>query len=166
MYDHAHRKKKHLNMALLRNMRLLFVILVMYACEGGHSNTTASKSSGSTIGDKKEAKVDGKTVYNKHCMECHQENGEGIPNIYPTLKNAEWVGADKDHLIEILINGMTKQIVVNGIEYEDEMPKADYLTNKEIAAVLNYIRTHFAGINAPITDVDVARTRIRLKSKK
>lgn len=99
-------------------------------------------------------------------MECHQENGDGIPNIYPTLKNAEWVGADKDHLVEILINGMTKQIVVNGIKYEDEMPKADYLTNKEIAAVLTYIRINFAGINDPITDVDVARTRIRLKSKK
>jgi mono/diheme cytochrome c family protein len=99
-------------------------------------------------------------------MECHQENGEGVPNIYPTLKNAEWVGSSKDHLIEIIINGMTKEIVVNGIAYEDEMPKADYLTNKEIAAVLTYIRTNFAKIKDPITEVDVARTRIRLKSKK
>jgi mono/diheme cytochrome c family protein len=99
-------------------------------------------------------------------MECHQENGEGVPNIYPTLQNAEWVGADKDHLIEIIINGMTKAIVVDGIAYEDEMPKADYLTNKEIAAVLTYIRTSFAKVNDPISEVDVARTRIRLKSKK
>ena len=74
--------------------------------------------------------------------------------------------ADKDHLIEIIINGMTKQIVVNGIAYEDEMPKADYLTNKEIAAVLTYIRTNFADIQDPISEVDVAKTRIRLKSKK
>ena len=110
--------------------------------------------------------MDGITIYKKHCMECHQENGEGVPNIYPTLQNAEWVGADKDHLVEIIINGMTKEIVVNGIKYEDEMPKADYLTNKEIAAVLTYIRTNFAKINDPISEVDVARTRIRLKSKK
>ena len=61
---------------------------------------------------------------------------------------------------------MTKKIVVNDIEYEDEMPKADYLTNKEIAAVLTYIRKNFANISDPINDVDVARTRIRLKSKK
>lgn len=144
---------------------MMCALFVLYGCNGSITNTTESKSSSSSTVNK-EIKVDGKTVYNKHCMECHQENGDGIPNIYPTLKNAEWVGADKDHLVEILINGMTKQIVVNGIKYEDEMPKADYLTNKEIAAVLTYIRINFAGINDPITDVDVARTRIRLKSKK
>jgi mono/diheme cytochrome c family protein len=130
-----------------------------------NNNTPDAKSSSKRPGSK-EVKVDGKLVYKKHCMECHQENGEGVPEIYPTLKNAEWVGADKNHLIEIIINGMTKQIVVNNIVYEDEMPKADYLTNKEIAAVLTYIRTNFAGINDPISEVDVARTRIRLKSKK
>jgi mono/diheme cytochrome c family protein len=55
---------------------------------------------------------------------------------------------------------------LHGIAYEDEMPKADYLTNKEIAAVLTYIRTNFADIKDPISEVDVAKTRIRLKSKK
>lgn len=124
------------------------------------SGTPVNKSTG------KNKAVDGKLVYKKHCMECHQENGEGVPNIYPTLKNAEWVGSDKEHLIEIILNGMTKQIVVNGIAYEDEMPKADYLTNKEIAAVLTYIRTNFADIKSPISEVDVAKTRIRLKSGK
>jgi len=137
----------------------------LFGCNNSNTNTTAAKSA-SKKALPKETKVDGKIVYKKHCMECHQENGEGVPNIYPTLQNAEWVGADKNHLIEIIINGMTKEIVVNGIAYEDEMPKADYLTNKEIAAVLTYIRTNFAKVNDPISEVDVARTRIRLKSKK
>jgi mono/diheme cytochrome c family protein len=142
-------------------------MVLLMACSGGNTNTPAKKSSSKKSTSKKsDAKVDGELVYKKHCMECHQEDGEGVPEIYPTLKNAEWVGADKDHLIEIIINGMTKKIVVNGIEYEDEMPKADYLTNKEIAAVLTYIRKNFANISDPIKDVDVARTRIRLKSKK
>jgi mono/diheme cytochrome c family protein len=137
------------------------------SCSGGNTKAPATKSAAKKSASKKSSvKVDGQLVYKKHCMECHQENGEGVPEIYPTLKNAEWVGAEKDHLIEIIINGMTKKIVVNGIEYEDEMPKADYLTNKEIAAVLTYIRRNFASISDPINDVDVARTRIRLKSKK
>jgi mono/diheme cytochrome c family protein len=149
----------------MRNFLIGLVWIIFIGCNSGNTNTTAGKSAAGKV-PPKETKVNGITVYKKHCMECHQENGEGVPNIYPTLQNAEWVGADKDHLIEIIINGMTKEIVVNGIAYEDEMPKADYLTNKEIAAVLTYIRTSFAKVNDPISEVDVARTRIRLKSKK
>jgi len=151
----------------MKSFWLVLLLVFFMACSGGDTNTPATKSPPKkSAANKSKAKVDGQLVYKKHCMECHQENGEGVPEIYPTLKNAEWVGADKDHLIEIIINGMTKKIVVNGIEYEDEMPKADYLTNKEIAAVLTYIRKNFANMSDPINDVEVARTRIRLKSKK
>ena len=165
MYDHANRKKNYISLQGMRNLWLGLVCIIFFACNSGNNNTPVAKSP-SKKASPKEVKVNGEMVYKKHCMECHQENGEGVPNIYPTLQNAEWVGADKDHLIEIIINGMTKAIVVDGIAYEDEMPKADYLTNKEIAAVLTYIRTSFAKVNDPISEVDVARTRIRLKSKK
>jgi mono/diheme cytochrome c family protein len=116
-------------------MRYIWIFILLIAASNCNTGNSDIPSSTSSPGKEKpkEAKVDGQAIYKKHCMECHQENGEGVPNIYPTLKNAEWVGADKDHLVEIIINGMTKQIVVNGIAYEDEMPKADYLTNKEIA---------------------------------
>ena len=149
----------------MKNLLLFLLMLIFISCSSSNTNTPQTKYSPKKS-PAKEAKTDGKLVYKKHCMECHQENGGGVPEIYPTLKNAEWVGAEKDQLIEIIINGMTKKIEVNGIAYEDEMPKADYLTNKEIAAVLTYIRTNFANIPAPINEVDVARTRIRLKSKK
>lgn len=165
MYDHAHRKKKYLCTLIMRNLGIFLTMVILSACSNDNSNPAVTKSTGGKS-TSKEAKVDGKSIYLKHCMECHQENGEGVPNIYPTLQNAEWVGADKAYLIEILLNGLTKQIVVKGIIYEDEMPKADYLTNKEIAAVLNYIRTNFANQPGSISEVDVAKTRIRLKAKK
>lgn len=165
MHDHANRKKNYISLHSMRIFLIGLMSIILAGCSSGNNNTPAAKSKSKST-SAKEVKVDGMMVYKKHCMECHQENGEGVPNIYPTLKNAEWVGSDKDHLVEIIINGMTKEIVVNGIAYEDEMPKADYLTNKEIAAVLTYIRTNFAKIKDPITEVDVARTRIRLKSKK
>lgn len=165
MYDYAYRKKNYLILHRMRYFLIFFLWVFISACSNNNSNMSSANAPVKKTAAKK-SKTDGKLVYKKHCMECHQEHGEGVPYIYPTLKNAEWVGSDKEHLIEIIINGMTKQIVVNGIAYEDEMPKADYLTNKEIAAVLTYIRTNFAEIREPITEVDVARTRIRLKSKK
>ena len=165
MYDNANRKKNYISLQDMRNFWIGILFIFLLSCNSNNTNAPVAKTSSKKTSTK-ETKIDGRTVYNKHCMECHQENGEGVPNIYPTLQNAEWVGADKDHLIEIIINGMTKAIVVNGIAYEDEMPKADYLTNKEIAAVLTYIRKNFAKVNDPISEVDVARTRIRLKSKK
>jgi mono/diheme cytochrome c family protein len=27
----------------------------------------------------------GASIYEKHCAQCHQANGEGIPNVYPAL---------------------------------------------------------------------------------
>lgn len=99
-------------------------------------------------------------------MECHQENGDGVPDIYPSLNNEDWVGGDKNKLIEIILTGMKDQILVNNTTYQDEMPKADYLTNKEIAAVLTYIRSNFNNNYGPISDLEVARIRIKLKSEK
>ena len=63
--------------------------------------------------------------------------------MYPPLNGNDWVNGDKKRLIELILNGQNRDIEINGEIYNEEMPKANYLTNKEIADVLTYIRRNF-----------------------
>jgi len=91
----------------------------------------------------KQSKPDGgKEIYLKYCMSCHQKDGSGVPNMFPPLKNSDWVIGDKKRIINIVINGLEGEIQVNGETYSQIMPKQNYLTNKQVAQVLSYLRSN------------------------
>src|SRR3954447_13311939 len=48
--------------------------------------------------------VVGKEVFGS-CMQCHQENGMGLPGQYPPLGGSEFVRGDKRRLTAIVLNG-------------------------------------------------------------
>src|SRR5208283_472404 len=77
----------------------------------------------------------GKSIYIKYCMTCHQSDGGSVPQMYPPVKESNWVTGEKNILITILINGKIGEIEVNGEVYDQTMPKFDYLTNEQIANV-------------------------------
>ncbi|MGF1762375.1 cytochrome c oxidase subunit II [Aliivibrio kagoshimensis] len=73
----------------------------------------------------------GKPLYESRCGACHQANGEGIPNVFPGLKDSPIVkGAISDH-IEIVLNGMSGTAM---------QAFANQLTAEELAAVITYER--------------------------
>lgn len=47
----------------------------------------------------------GEAVYKTACAACHQENGEGIPNVFPGLKNSPVATGDINEHINIVLNG-------------------------------------------------------------
>src|ERR1700744_5312893 len=87
--------------------------------------------------------VTGKAIYEKHCQTCHQVDGSGAQNMIPPLIKTDYVIGNKATLIKILLNGSNGEIKVNGDIYAGEMPSKATLTNKEIAAVLTYLRKSF-----------------------
>ena len=143
-------------------LSLIFFIILTWSCTPGKNKNTLPAVKAPA---KKNVAINGELLYMQHCKECHQEDGEGTPEIYPTLVNSDYIKGDKDLLLEILIDGLNKEIIVDGIEYDGEMPKADFLTNKEIAALIQYIRVSFNKKLPAVSDDDVARARIRLRMK-
>lgn len=99
-------------------------------------------------GSKKETKVtnktlaqkidSGKNIYTKTCFACHQANGEGIANAFPPLANSDYLNADVKRAIDIVLNGKTGEITVNGAKYNSIMTKQT-LTDDEVADVLTYV---------------------------
>ncbi len=104
----------------------------------------------------------GKKVYDSVCLACHMANGTGVPGMYPPLVKTEWVTGDKERLIRITLQGLSGEIEVNGITYNNIMPPNSHLSNQEIADVLTYIRQSFGNDADEVTVDEVQRVRADL----
>jgi nitrite reductase (NO-forming) len=83
----------------------------------------------------------GKEVYSVDCSSCHMENGEGVEGTFPPLVKSEYVSGDTKRLINVVLQGQTGEIVVNGKTYNMDMPAQSHLSDEEVADVINYIKT-------------------------
>ncbi|MFC2089388.1 c-type cytochrome [Bacteroidota bacterium] len=138
----------------------LGLLLIVTACSGSGSKekTTTEKIAEPVEQVAKAVETDltshpGFPLYKQHCLPCHQADGNGVPGMYPTLHNTEWVNGDVAELINIVVNGMDGEIEVNGEYYNTVMAPLPHLTDNEVADVLTYVRARF-GTNASEVTVD------------
>ena len=101
----------------------------------------------------------GKKVYQKNCLTCHQVNGGGVPKMNPPLINAAFVKGDKKKLIQWVLLGSVVKVPIDGKYYSNNMPPQATLQDQDIADVLTYIRNNFKNKASPITATDVKNTR-------
>lgn len=80
-----------------------------------------------------ELMVKGEEVYNKVCAACHQPNGEGLPPMFPALKNSP-VAIERDQITKHI------DVVVNGVKGSAMQAFKDQLSELDIAAVITYER--------------------------
>ncbi|MGH9862180.1 MAG: c-type cytochrome [Candidatus Acidiferrales bacterium] len=91
----------------------------------------------------------GARVYQQHCVSCHTAGGEGIPPFVPSLRGAgELLARDPARFLRKTLWGS------GGVhppgKWTRTMPAyADVLSDEEIAAVENYLRTSW-GNAAPV----------------
>lgn len=88
----------------------------------------------------------GKEIYETSCQACHQAGGKGIPGVFPPLAKSDWLMADLNRSIRVVTNGLSGEIVVNGVKYNSVMPVL-HLSDEDVAAVMSYVRQNF-GNNA------------------
>lgn len=103
--------------------------------------------------------VRGKEVYVSNCLNCHLADGSATPDRYPPLAKADYLRKPVDSLIIIVLEGQTGEIVVNGKKYNEEMLPQDYLSDAEIADVLNYVRNSWGNKMAAINPQQVKALR-------
>ncbi len=146
-----------------KNIILLSAFALYVAACGGttQNETTSEETTQETVAQAEEPPKahPGKSVYMTYCMTCHQKNGEGVPGLNPPLANTDWVNGDKTRLINIVLNGLSGEIEVNGEKYNNVMAAHSFLTDTEIANVLSYIRQDFGNSADPITPEEVAAVR-------
>ncbi|TRX49866.1 cytochrome c [Fulvivirga sp. M361] len=101
----------------------------------------------------------GESAYKRACMTCHQSEGQGLPGTYPPLAATDWVTGGKERLIGVVINGIQGEIEVNGTLYNGVMPPMSYLSDKQVADILTYVRNSFGNEASAITKEEVATVR-------
>ena len=103
----------------------------------------------------------GEEVYGANCVTCHMQKGEGMEGAYPPLAKADFITKDKTgkKSIGVVLNGLQEEITVNGKKYNVPMPAQAYLTDQQIADVLNYVRNSWGNKAKALTEEMVKAER-------
>jgi nitrite reductase (NO-forming) len=114
-----------------------------------------------TVLSTEELMARGQQVFSTVCFACHQSNGQGLPNAFPPLAGSDFLMADKDRSIRIVLQGLRGQVTVSGNKYNGIMPKPP-LSDDQVAGVLTYVRSSFGNNGDPVTLADVLRVKREL----
>jgi mono/diheme cytochrome c family protein len=103
----------------------------------------------------------GEEVYTTNCITCHMAKGEGLEGSFPPLAKADYIAKDKTGKASIgaVLNGLSDEITVNGNKYNAIMPAQSYLSDEQIADVLNYVRNSWGNKGKAITPAMVKAER-------
>jgi mono/diheme cytochrome c family protein len=108
----------------------------------------------------KDEKIElGRRLFTSICAACHQPSGQGLPNVFPPLASSDYLNADKNRAIKIVINGHQGEVVVNGRKYNNSMPKFP-LGDEDVANVLTYVYNSFGNSGLEVQPAEVKRLRL------
>ena len=80
--------------------------------------------------------ADGEEIYADFCLQCHMDNGQGVPGSFPPLAKSDYL-KNIDQSIHAIKYGLKGPITVNGKSYNSNMISQG-LDEEEIADVMNY----------------------------
>ncbi len=100
----------------------------------------------------------GKDKYMATCSACHQANGQGIEGAFPPLAKSDYLNADVNRAIDIVLHGKTGEITVNGKKYNSVMT-AQALTDEEVTNVLTYVYNSWGNSKKEVTPEMVQAVR-------
>ncbi|WP_179349111.1 copper-containing nitrite reductase [Winogradskyella pacifica] len=92
----------------------------------------------------------GKQIYMQNCFACHQSEGQGIPNAFPPLAKSDYLNADVDRAIGVVVNGLSGEITVNGNKYNSVMTK-QMISSDDVANVLTYVYNSWGNSKKVVT---------------
>jgi mono/diheme cytochrome c family protein len=99
----------------------------------------------------------GLKLFQGACASCHGWNGEGLQTPYAALRGSRTVNdPDGTNLIQVMLKGAHTTTTLG----KQSMPAfANAYSDVEIAALGNYVLSHFGGKQSAITPADVAKAR-------
>ncbi len=101
----------------------------------------------------------GEALYSGTCSTCHQNNGEGIPNVFPPLAKSDFLNADKTRAIQVVLNGLSGPVKVNNMNYNSVMPPMSQLNDDEVANIVTFALNSWGNKGGRVTAAEVAKVR-------
>jgi mono/diheme cytochrome c family protein len=110
----------------------------------------------------------GRDHYAVSCGACHQADGEGLPNMAPTLANSDWVTGDSKRLIGVAVHGLMGPIKINGKQVDGippVMPPHGFMKDEQLASILTYVRNAWGNRSPSISTEDILSYRMTEASR-
>ena len=82
--------------------------------------------------------IAGELLYSKHCANCHGSQGQGLKNLYPPLSKSDYL-QNFNQTLCVIKNGAKGKMIVNGVVYDQIMPKNKQLYDLDIAQIATYM---------------------------
>lgn len=83
--------------------------------------------------------VEGRQLYILHCSNCHQISGEGVGKLFPPIKSSDYLNKNFEQVICLMQNGISGEMMVNGVNYNQPMPGISELNALEVAEIATFI---------------------------
>ena len=102
----------------------------------------------------------GAKLYRQHCMDCHGEQGEGVPGIYPALAGSRAVTLRTPaNLVHVVLEGGFPPSTAGNPRPFGMPPFATVLSDIEVAQLLSHLRGSWGNHAAPVSAREVAQFR-------
>ena len=117
---------------------------------------SAARSGALTVEEQVKA---GQALFAGTCSTCHQANGAGLAGVFPPLAKSDYLAANPKRAIDIVLNGLTGPVKVNGQDYNSVMPPMSQLTDDEVSNILTYVLGSWGNAGCKVTKAEVAERR-------
>ena len=102
----------------------------------------------------------GSKLYERHCAQCHGDNGQGVANAYPALAgNRALLIPQKANLVQIVLNGGYAPATAGNPRPYGMPPFVLELNDADIAAVLTHLRSSWGNQASAVSELEVNRIR-------
>jgi nitrite reductase (NO-forming)/hydroxylamine reductase len=101
----------------------------------------------------------GEKVFQAACAACHQPNGMGLPGAFPPLAASDFLKADRNRAINVVLHGLTGKVTVNGTEFNSVMPPMTQLSDTEVADALTFAMNSWGNTFGSVSAAEVAAMR-------
>jgi mono/diheme cytochrome c family protein len=102
----------------------------------------------------------GAKIYEQHCEQCHQAQGQGVTHAYPALaQNRAVLLSDPTNLVQAVLYGGYPAATTFNPRPFGMPPFVLTLEDREIAAVLTHLRSQWGNQAAEVTPLQVNRIR-------
>ena len=109
----------------------------------------------------------GLSIFQSTCMTCHGADGEGTPNVAPSLKDSPFIDGPPDRLAMIILNGLKHETPASDEppRFNGTMPNfGNNFSDEEIRDVIEYVHNSF--VTKRVGRIDAKRIKeLRAKSK-
>lgn len=141
---------------------MIGVAVLLTACGGGGEKPAAKQESAvqkeaatqPANGDMAAMMARGEQIYKTKCIACHQANGQGLPNAFPSLAGSEFLLKNTKLAVSQVLNGSAHVAADRKVKYPAPMPpQVD--TKDDAVAAINYVLNNFGNNGGHITLDDV-----------